>query len=44
MRERGITALEPRFYLTDEWGVPEGTVAIGIPFYLADASYCACTD
>ncbi len=37
MRERGITALEPRFYLTDEWGVPEGTVAIGIPFYLADA-------
>ena len=34
--ERGITRLSPRFYLTDEWGVPEGTVAIGIPFYLAD--------
>jgi hypothetical protein len=32
----GITRLEPRFYLSDEWGVPEGTVAIGIPFYLAD--------
>jgi hypothetical protein len=33
----GIRRLDPRFYLTDEWGVPEGTVAIGIPFYLADA-------
>jgi hypothetical protein len=33
---KGITRLRPRFYLTDEWGVPEGTVAIGIPFYLAD--------
>lgn len=34
---RGFTRLAPVFYLTDEWGVPEGTVAIGIPFYLADA-------
>lgn len=33
---RGITRLAPKFYLSDEWGVPEGTVAIGIPFYLAD--------
>ena len=33
---RGITRLKPRFYLSDEWGVSEGTVAIGIPFYLAD--------
>jgi hypothetical protein len=32
----GIRRLQPAFYLTDEWGVPEGTVAIGIPFYLAD--------
>jgi hypothetical protein len=32
----GITHVKPAFYLTDEWGVPEGTVAIGIPFYLAD--------
>jgi hypothetical protein len=32
----GLTRLTPRFYLSDEWGVPEGTVAIGIPFYLAD--------
>jgi hypothetical protein len=35
-RSRGLLRLEPAFYLTDEWGVPEGTVAIGIPFYLAD--------
>lgn len=32
----GITQVKPVFYLSDEWGVPEGTVAIGIPFYLAD--------
>jgi hypothetical protein len=36
LKERGIVKLQPAFYLTDEWGVPEGTVAIGIPFYLAD--------
>ena len=36
LAERGITKLQPAFYLTDEWGVSEGTVAIGIPFYLAD--------
>jgi glutaredoxin len=36
LEAREITRLKPRFYLTDEWGVPEGTVAIGIPFYLAD--------
>ena len=34
---RQIRNLHPAFYLTDEWGVPEGTVAIGMPFYLADA-------
>lgn len=33
---RGITKLQPAFYLSDEWGVPDGTVAIAIPFYLAD--------
>lgn len=32
----GIVRLRPKFYLSDEWGVPDGTVAIGIPFYLAD--------
>ena len=34
----GIRHVKPVFYLTDQWGVPEGTVAIGIPFYLADES------
>ena len=27
--------LQPRFYLSSEWGVPFGTIAIAIPFYLA---------
>lgn len=31
----GITRLRPRFYLSTEWGVPFGTIAIAIPFYLA---------
>lgn len=31
----GITRLTPRFYLSTEWGVPFGTIVIGIPFYLA---------
>jgi hypothetical protein len=31
----GLTRLEPRFYLSTEWGVPFQTVAIAIPFYLA---------
>jgi hypothetical protein len=30
-----ITRLRPRFYLSTEWGVPFGTIAIAIPFYLA---------
>jgi hypothetical protein len=30
----GIEVL-PRFHLSTEWGVPFGTVVIGIPFYLA---------
>ncbi|GAC1516860.1 MAG: putative zinc-binding metallopeptidase [Gemmatimonadaceae bacterium] len=29
-------ALRPPVYLTDEWGCPEGTPLIGVPFYLAD--------
>ncbi len=36
LAERGITKLQPALYLSDEWGVSDGTVAIGIPFYLAD--------
>jgi hypothetical protein len=31
----GIRRLKPRFYLSNEWGVPFGTIAIAIPFYLA---------
>ena len=31
----GVCRLRPRFYLSTEWGVPFGTVAIAIPFYLA---------
>jgi len=27
---------KPRVYLTDEWGCPDRTPVIGIPFYLAD--------
>src|SRR3954452_18042931 len=31
----GIRRVQPRPYLSTEWGVPFGTVAIAIPFYLA---------
>lgn len=31
----GIAKVTPSFYLSTEWGVPFGTVAIAIPFYLA---------
>ncbi|MEX2139242.1 MAG: putative zinc-binding metallopeptidase [Pirellulales bacterium] len=31
----GIRRLKPRFYLSSEWGVPFGTIAVAIPFYLA---------
>lgn len=34
LRQAGIR-VEPVFYLSKEWGVPFGTVAIAIPFYLA---------
>ncbi len=33
----GLVGVEPRLYLSTEWGVPDGTVAIAIPFYLARA-------
>jgi hypothetical protein len=36
LAEHWITKLKPAFYLSDEWGVSDGTVAIGIPFHLAD--------
>src|SRR5687768_6871756 len=31
----GVQRLKPRFYLSSEWGVPFGTIAVAIPFYLA---------
>ncbi len=31
----GVRRLRPHFYLSNEWGVNSGTIAIGIPFYLA---------
>src|SRR5262249_16534200 len=31
----GLRRVRPVFYLSTEWGVPFGTVAIPIPFYLA---------
>jgi hypothetical protein len=34
---RGLTQIEPHFYLSTEWGVPFGSVSIAIPFYLARA-------
>jgi hypothetical protein len=35
LRSKGITRVSPKFHLSTEWGVPFGTVVIGIPFYLA---------
>jgi hypothetical protein len=35
LHQRGLTRLEPSFYLSTEWGVPFGSVSIAIPFYLA---------
>jgi hypothetical protein len=35
LARRGLTRVRPRFYLSTEWGVPDGTVAIALPFYLA---------
>jgi hypothetical protein len=35
LRQAGITRLQPRWYLSTEWGVPFGTIAVAIPFYLA---------
>src|SRR5579884_621518 len=35
LHARGLTRLQPHFYLSTEWGVPFGTVSVAIPFYLA---------
>ena len=34
--ERKGLAFRPPAYLTDQWGCPDGTPLIGVPFYLAD--------
>jgi hypothetical protein len=35
LAERGL-AFQPPIYLSDQWGCPDGTPLIGVPFYLAD--------
>jgi Putative zinc-binding metallo-peptidase len=35
LERAGVRRVRPHFYLSTEWGVPWGTVAIAIPFYLA---------
>ena len=35
LAERGL-AFRPPVYLSDQWGCPDGTPLIGVPFYLAD--------
>jgi hypothetical protein len=35
LNERGLR-YRPGVYLTDQWGCPDGTPLIGVPFYLAD--------
>lgn len=37
LESAGLRRLKPRFYLSNEWGVPFGTISIAIPFYLAHA-------
>jgi hypothetical protein len=41
LRQAGITRVRPRFYLSSEWGVPFETIAIAIPFYLAQPELTA---
>jgi hypothetical protein len=36
LAERGLR-FRPPVYLSDQWGCPDGTPLIGVPFYLADA-------
>jgi len=35
LESRGV-AFRPLVYLSDQWGCPDGTPLIGVPFYLAD--------
>lgn len=41
LRQAGVRRLEPHFYLSTEWGVAPGTIAIAVPFYLARADLLA---
>jgi hypothetical protein len=41
LRAKGIHRIQPQFYLSNEWGVPFGTTAIAIPFYLARSELMA---
>ena len=41
LQHAGIRKLKPHFYLSDEWGVNFGTIAIAIPFYLARSDLTA---
>jgi hypothetical protein len=41
LERAGVRRLKPRFYLSTEWGVATGTIAIAIPFYLADPGLTA---
>jgi hypothetical protein len=36
LSDRGVR-FRPPVYLSDQWGCPDGTPLIGVPFYLADA-------
>ena len=36
LEDRGV-AFKPPVYLSDQWGCPDGTPLIGVPFYLADS-------
>jgi len=37
----GMMRLQPQYYLSTEWGVPFGTISVGIPFCLARADLIA---
>ncbi len=41
VKRAGVRLLKPRFYLSTEWGVATDTIAIAIPFYLADPELTA---
>jgi hypothetical protein len=41
LERAGVRRVRPRFYLSTEWGVPFATVAIAIPFYLANPELTA---